>query len=118
MLLFNIYKRLNSTGIARNHAIFSSHFLGRSPRYYDYLICSGSQPSVAVLATLAIRLEDLADKFRSEPRWACHADMLRDMAVEVRDEIKFRSYTDAWHPGQRASAALTQGRARSAGQLG
>lgn len=111
MLIDNIYKRLNYTRLATNHAIFSCRFLGHSTRYYDYLRCSGADASIAVLSTLAVRLIALADQFRQGAECSRYAEMLDGMADEVWAEIEARSYRDAWRapgtPG--APAALTQG---------
>ena len=112
MLIDNIYKRLKYTRLAPNHAIFSSRFLGRSARYYDYLRCSGADASLAVLSTLAVRLIALADQFRQDADWSRYAEMLDGMADEVWAEIEARSYREAWSTPRalRAPAALMQGR--------
>lgn len=67
MVLDDIFLFLHNTGLARNHAIFSSDYLGHSPRYYDYLRCSGASPSLRSLLRVAMRLSDLAqDKGRAD----------------------------------------------------
>lgn len=60
MILDDIFQFLHNTGLARNHAIFSTDYLGHSPRYYDYLRCSGAKPSLRSLLKLAMRLHDMA----------------------------------------------------------
>lgn len=60
MILDEVYAFLKNAGITRNHATFSTDFLGYSPRYYDYLRCSGARPSLRSLLKLAMRLHDFA----------------------------------------------------------
>ena len=60
MILDEIFKFLNGAGLVPNHAIFSTEYLGHSPRYYDYLRCSGKQPSVRSLVRVTARLQNLA----------------------------------------------------------
>jgi hypothetical protein len=111
MLIDDIYRRLHSTRLASNHAIFSQQFLGRSSRYYDYLRCSGADPSLAVLSTLAVRLIAIADQFRQDVSWSRYTEMLDAMADDVWAEIEARSYREAWRDPKAlyAPTALTQG---------
>lgn len=60
MILDEVYAFLKDGGITRNHATFSTDFLGYSPRYYDYLRCSGARPSLRCLLKLAMCLQDIA----------------------------------------------------------
>lgn len=60
MILDEIFQFLNTSGLAPTHAIFSTDYLGHSPRYYDYLRCSGAKPSLRSLLKLAMRLHDMA----------------------------------------------------------
>ena len=112
MLIDRIYQQLHSTRLVRNHAIFSVKFLGRGARYYDYLRCTRSEASVAALSTLAVRLTNVADQFRSTREWVSYADLLDAMAEQVWAEIEDRSYRDAWRApqAQHVPGVLTQGR--------
>jgi len=60
MILDEVFAFLKDTGITRSHATFSTDFLGYSPRYYDYLRCSGARPSLRCLLKLAMCLQDMA----------------------------------------------------------
>lgn len=66
MILDDVFQFLKSAGLAPTHAIFSTDYLGHSPRYYDYLRCSGAAPSLRSLLKLAIRLSDLAHATRGD----------------------------------------------------
>jgi hypothetical protein len=60
MILDDIFLFLKAAGLAPTHAVFSTDYLGHSPRYYDYLRCSGAKPSLRSLLKLAMRLHDMA----------------------------------------------------------
>lgn len=60
MILDDVFQFLHDTGLVQNHAIFSTDYLGHSPRYYDYLRCSRAKPSLRALLKVAMRLHDLA----------------------------------------------------------
>lgn len=60
MILDDVFHFLKSVGLASTHAIFSTDYLGHSPRYYDYLRCSRAKPSLRSMLKLAMRLHDLA----------------------------------------------------------
>ena len=60
MILDDIFEFLHSAGRVPNHAIFSIEYLGHSARYYDYLRCSGKQPSVRSLVKVSGQLQRLA----------------------------------------------------------
>ncbi|WP_446652160.1 DUF6626 family protein [Blastomonas sp.] len=60
MIIDEVFSFLNNSGSALTHASFSTHYLGHSSRYYDYLRCSGAAPSIRALVRLAARLADLA----------------------------------------------------------
>ncbi|MDX3911437.1 MAG: hypothetical protein QHC67_16745 [Sphingobium sp.] len=60
MILDDVFLFLKDAGVARSHAAFSTDFLGHSPRYYDYIRCSGARPSLRSLVKLAFTLTDLA----------------------------------------------------------
>lgn len=60
MLLDEIYLFLKTAGYAQTQAAFSKEHLGHSLRYYDYLRCSGAQPSLKCLVKLALRLSEIS----------------------------------------------------------
>ena len=59
MILDDVFHFLKSAGLAPTHAIFSTEYLGHSPRYYDYLRCSRAKPSLRALLKLAMGLHNL-----------------------------------------------------------
>lgn len=85
MILDDVFQFLHDTGLVRNHAIFSTDYLGHSPRYYDYLRCSGGKPSLRSLLKLAMRLHDLAQATsRPDEQDAASALAHRVMARALR----------------------------------
>ncbi|TZG29141.1 DUF6626 family protein [Sphingomonas montanisoli] len=66
MILDEAYLLLRAAGRASNHAAFSTDYLGHSPRYYDYLRCSGAAPNLTALLKLAMKLTDLAHETTAE----------------------------------------------------
>lgn len=66
MILDEIYLFLKAAGRTTNHAAFSTDYLGHSPRYYDYLRCSRTAPSLHALLRLAMRLADIAHEATDE----------------------------------------------------
>jgi hypothetical protein len=59
MMLDDVFQFLHDNGLARSHAIFSTHYLGHSSRYFDYLRCSSATPSLKSQIRLAMHLTDL-----------------------------------------------------------
>lgn len=66
MILDEIYLFLKAADRAQSHATFSTDYLGHSPRYYDYLRCSGATPSLRALLKLAMRMSDMARETAEE----------------------------------------------------
>lgn len=60
MIIDDIFEFLYETGMVRNHALFSTEYLGHSARYYDYLRCSRKRPSVRSLVKVSGHLQRLA----------------------------------------------------------
>ncbi|WP_443027548.1 DUF6626 family protein [Sphingomonas sp. LR55] len=75
MILDDVFLFLKGTGAAQSHAVFSTVFLGHSPRYYDYLRCSGAKPSLHSLLKLAICLRDMARAGTGSPVEALAGDL-------------------------------------------
>ena len=59
MLIDDAYNFLRDEWGVMTHADFSTIYLGHSPRYYDYLRCSGADPSLKALLKLAFELIEL-----------------------------------------------------------
>jgi hypothetical protein len=70
MILEKAYDLLKRLNLTRSHREFSADFLSRRPRHYDDLICSRRQPSPAVLASLAVRLDEVAVRLKYDPEAA------------------------------------------------
>lgn len=85
MILEDVFQFLHDTGLVRNHAIFSTDYLGHSPRYYDYLRCSRAKPSLRSLLKLAMRLHDLAQAA------SCPDD--KDAAALLAHQVMSRALT-------------------------
>ncbi len=85
MVLDDVFLFLHNNGYARTHSIFSTTFLGHSPRYYDYLRCSGAKPSLHSLVRLVLRLSDMANGSATTPGDKVRAGVLaqRMMAAVV-----------------------------------
>ena len=62
-LLNEAYGFLRRTGLVKSQEDFSKRFLHKSPRYYSMLKARDKQASVEALATLAARLQKLAETF-------------------------------------------------------
>jgi hypothetical protein len=84
MILDEIFKFLNGAGLVPNHAIFSTEYLGHSPRYYDYLRCSGKQPSVRSLVRVTARLQNLA---RDRDTASTHSDCAHALSYRVMSSV-------------------------------
>lgn len=86
MILDDVFQFLHDTGLVRNHAIFSTDYLGHSPRYYDYLRCSGAAPSLRSQLKLAMCLTDIAHEAETIPNGAARASLLarRVMSAALR----------------------------------
>lgn len=86
MILDDVFQFLHDTGLARNHAIFSTDYLGHSPRYYDYLRCSNASPSLRSQLKLAMCLTDIANEPATAPNAAARASILamRVMTAALR----------------------------------
>lgn len=59
MVLDDAYNFLRDEWGVMSHADFSMIYLGHSPRYCDYLRCSGADPSLRSLLRLACQLIEL-----------------------------------------------------------
>ncbi len=59
-----IYNTLMEMGLARSQCDFSRTWLGRSRRYYSYLLATDKAPPLDIRVGLATRLEIVADILR------------------------------------------------------
>ena len=107
MIIDDVYFKLKADKFANSHGHYSTRFLGRSSRYYDYLIYSQAEPSLTALVTLAFRITRFAGSF-SDPALADQKKKYTDVASQVWDELKRRSETDAWQEKPKAMRFTTQ----------
>ena len=89
MILDDVFQFLNNTGLAPTHAIFSTKYLGHSARYYDYLRCSGAQPSVRSLVKVTGQLQRLAGDNDTTPPHA-------DQAVALSRRTMMEAFCRSW----------------------
>jgi len=83
MILDDIFTFLHNAGLVPNHAIFSIEYLGHSARYYDYLRCSGKQPSVRSLVKVSGQLQRLARDRAAPPTHSDCAHSLSHRAMSA-----------------------------------
>jgi hypothetical protein len=107
------YELLKRLGLTTGRGAFSRDYLGRSPRYLDYLLCSGAQPSIEVLTTLAFRLSQSATSQRRETGREDTARVLDLASKLIWAEIEVRSL-----PAPRIKQAHPLERSISTPQLG
>ena len=84
MILDEIFKFLHDVGLVPNHAMFSTEYLGHSARYYDYLRCSGKQPSVRSLVKVSGQLQRLA---RDQDAPSTHSDFAHTLSHRAMSAV-------------------------------
>ncbi|WP_157619568.1 DUF6626 family protein [Skermanella stibiiresistens] len=82
---------LKALKITSNNSTFSRDFLGYSPRYYDYLTCSGAQPSINALTALAVRINRIANALETCPKSQEDAKTLGLLRDQLWAEVERRS---------------------------
>ena len=88
MVLNEAYDLLKRLNLIRSHRDFSTDFLSRRPRHYDDLICSKRKPSPAVLASLAVRLDEVSVRVKYDPRAAQQAAELDQLVGRTFAELR------------------------------
>ena len=58
-LLYETFKELRRIGITNSGNDFSRNLLGRSSRYYSWVLASGHEPDLGAMLALYARLDDL-----------------------------------------------------------
>ena len=91
MMLDQIYDELKKMGCLRSHGEFSTRFLGRSERHFDYLRCTRSQASIDTLTYLAARLNAAAIALRDAATWESEASQMEGFCETVWREVARRS---------------------------
>ena len=91
MLTDQVFAELKALGLATNHRQFSTAYLGRSARYYDYLRCSGAEPGMSALITLAMQVRAKFTELALGPYQLGAAERLDGLANQIWDEIQRRA---------------------------
>ena len=85
----DVYNQLISMGYVRTQTEFSEVFLGKSARYYSFLLATARTPPPHVLLALAMRLERLSALI-SQTR-PCDVALLESMSTKVRNSAEAQS---------------------------
>ena len=91
-LLYETFKALRELGITNSGNDFSRNMLGRSSRYYSWVLATGHEPDLGVMVGLYTRIDDLhasAEVAGDLQR----ATALDDLTARLWDEIRHRSLT-------------------------
>lgn len=83
MILDDIFEFLSGLRLVSNHANFSTDYLGHSARYYDYLRCSGKQPSIRSLVKVSGHLQRLGCGSKLPAKFSDRARLLATQALEA-----------------------------------
>ena len=91
VMLDQVYEELKTMGCVRNHAEFSTRFLGRSERHFDYLRCTRSPASIETLTYLAAHLRAAATALEEAVTWPDEARQMKGLVENVWREVARRS---------------------------
>ena len=91
MMLDQLYNELKKMGCVRSHGEFSTRFLGRSERHFDYLRCTRAPASIDTLTYLAARLHAAAIALRDAGSWQLEAGQMEGLCESVWREVSRRS---------------------------
>ena len=106
-LLYETFRELRGLGITNSGNDFSRNMLGRSSRYYSWVLATGHQPDLGVMVGLYTRIDDLhasAEVAGDTKR----ATALDDLTTRLRDEIRHQSLTKG--PNRRKKPACDDAR--------
>lgn len=85
MKVTELYEGLHACSLARSQVEFSRIWLGRSDRYYSYLVATQREPGVAALLAVLWRLE------RLQAIGTHAADAVDRIVDQLRRHIELRS---------------------------
>ncbi|WP_443025878.1 DUF6626 family protein [Sphingomonas sp. RB1R13] len=91
IVLNGLYDELKEIGCVRSHGEFSTRFLGRGQRHYDYLRCTRSPASMETLTYLAARLRAVAVAMDSAGTWDAEAKLIQGLCEAVWREVARRN---------------------------
>lgn len=86
----SVYSNLIKAGIVRNQCDFSQNWLGRSRRYYSFLLATQQEPPIDVLSGLATRLDMLSRQF-NQLQLRSRASQIQALASTLWGEVERRS---------------------------
>ena len=91
-LLYKTFKELRGLGITTSGNDFSRNMLGRSSRYYSWVLATGHEPDLGVMVGLYTRIDDLhtSAEVAGDIR---RATALDDMTSRLWEEIRHQSLT-------------------------
>ena len=91
-LLYETFKALRELGITNSGNDFSRNMLGRSSRYYSWVMASGHEPDLGAMVALYARLDDLhtCAEVAGDIRLAAALD---NMTTRIWESIRHRSLT-------------------------
>ncbi|MBQ0710968.1 MULTISPECIES: DUF6626 family protein [Brucella/Ochrobactrum group] len=89
MKLVEIYAAMHQARLTKSQMEFSTIWLGRSPRYYSYLLATQREPGLATLCGIAWRLEQFLENMSAD-----HADELLELKRSINVDIAHRSIVD------------------------
>lgn len=90
MVVSDVYSALKQERIVGTQAQFSLLFMGKSPRYYSYLLAANREPSIETAYALAVRLDMLAQRLSQMGKHS-KAVAVGELAVLMHENVKMRS---------------------------
>ncbi len=109
-LLYQTFAELRGLGITSSGNDFSRNMLGRSSRYYSWVLATGHEPDLGAMVGLYARIDDLHAS-AEEAGDIRRATALDDMTTRLWDEIRHQSLTKG--PNRRKKPAGDDARAGS-----
>ena len=91
-LLYETFRELRGLGITNSGNDFSRNMLGRSSRYYSWVLATGHQPDLGVMVGLYTRIDDLHASAEVAGD-LLRATALDDLTTRLWDEIRHQSLT-------------------------
>lgn len=86
----HVYKTLKLCNIISTQEQFSTAFMGKSPRYYSYIVSTKRAPSIHTVYALALRLEILTERFAHAGNHKT-ALIIGELAMLMHENVKMRS---------------------------
>ena len=91
-LFHEIYRELRGLGITVSGNDFSRNLLGRSSRYYSWVLATGHEPDLGAMVGLYSRIDDLCTRAEMAGDMT-QAKALDDMTTRLWDAIRHKSLT-------------------------